>query len=139
MSPFTAVGSGVLTEQIWRPDGTMLIKVAVTAYSVPLGEFTGQFLVMVPRNGPPIVVQAELQAHDGATVRLTITLTDMVSGSGDSNMNQVFHGGFTVTGGTSQFARPGAGTASARVDPSGMSFTFVLKGEMAVQSPGLIH
>jgi hypothetical protein len=126
---FAVGGSGVLTNQTRMPDGSMMIRAVVHGHSTPLGEFTGRFLIMVPNNGPPIVAKANLRAQDGA-VQLTITLTDLVLGGGDSGPPLLLHGTFSITGGTSQFARPGGGTASVRVDPMGMSFTFVLKGEI---------
>jgi hypothetical protein len=74
-----------------------------------------------------IVVQVELQTQDKSTVQLEIVLSNSNSGI---NGNHGYVGEFTVTGGTGPDARPGEGAVSVMVDPSGMSFSFVLKGEM---------
>jgi hypothetical protein len=111
------------------PDGSTLIEATVQGHCVSLGDFTGKFLVMAPPSGPPIVVKATFQGKDRSTVLLTITLTDMTPDN--TGTGQVLHGQFVITGGSSRFARSGGGTASVRVDASGASLSFVLKGEIA--------
>jgi hypothetical protein len=129
------VGAGITTSQTKLRDGKLIIEATVLGNAVRLGDFTGQFLVIVPNMGPPIVVEAVFRAKDRSTARLAITFTEAASGGGESGNNMVLHGTFAITGGTSPFAWPGGGTATMRVDTAGNGFTFVLKGQTAAAGP----
>jgi hypothetical protein len=132
-SVFLGKGCGVGTSAAQQSDGSILLMASVNGFAAVLGHYTGEFRITVPNDGSPIVVQAGLQNHAEATLRLTITLmSGPESGNSESNGPQEYQGTFIITGGTSRFGTAtGGGNTLVMVMQQGRSFSFRLDGMLA--------